>query len=504
MKRIYLSLVVCVLLLNTYAQQYRLKQVIAQADFPLTNATFTNNLSVYGNSLAVTSDQDRTVLIYEYIDDNWQFVQYINSTDTLPTPNNFGISLAMFGDDLAISDNYVDDNVGAVYFYKKQIDGSWEETSRVRAPYPPSASSSPYWGVDLYMSDKYVVAGRNNGINRQFHVMTQNEDQSWQLTDTIPTPDDITWRFLATENEVVAIGHSRFGKPEVYIYKQDNEGQWMDPDIVAIPFPDASGSGLLGFDVDTHGDYMLVGSARENVVVGEDTLERAGAVYLLQKEQGVWVYKQRVQSSRPTAQANFGASVSIFNEEFVVGGLDAADPSVHVFAKQNEQWELIQHIEHPALEGVVTSNFGANVELTAEQLVVSSVFGIYAYSRIEDDCHGETNGDAFIDPCYHCVEGNTGNDFSPNTNNCPVITSVSNKVPAKDLQLYPNPASEFIEVIGENGAELRVLDVLGKEVFKTNMESGGAKINVAGWSKGTYTVIITNGDYTYSELIAVE
>jgi len=63
----------------------------------------------------------------------------------------------------------------------------------------------------------------------------------------------------------------------------------------------------------------------------------------------------------------------------------------------------------------------------------------------------------------------------------------------KDLMISPNPATSSINVYvpkGFENAKLSVFDVLGKEIYKVELNTLHSTINIAKWNSGVYLVRI--------------
>jgi serine protease len=109
--------------------------------------------------------------------------------------------------------------------------------------------------------------------------------------------------------------------------------------------------------------------------------------------------------------------------------------------------------------------------------------GIMHIDMIQDDNNEGTGGERFTV------------DFSADDGADGLVTEVPDKaIPANELSVYPNPAqTEFtISSVDKSASySARVLDALGREVYKTNF-SGDLKINVAKFSKGTYFIEMKN------------
>lgn len=76
---------------------------------------------------------------------------------------------------------------------------------------------------------------------------------------------------------------------------------------------------------------------------------------------------------------------------------------------------------------------------------------------------------------------------------------------ALQLKVFPNPASDELSIIlpaNYDSAELRLYDVLGKQVLNTKLSHGNSKLSIATFSKGVYLLkIITNDMSTTLKLV---
>ncbi len=88
--------------------------------------------------------------------------------------------------------------------------------------------------------------------------------------------------------------------------------------------------------------------------------------------------------------------------------------------------------------------------------------------------------------------------------------SVSSLQSDASMVVYPNPASDFLNIdvkmIGSSDAQLELIDVNGKVVLTQNgyNTASGFNINVAELNKGLYIVKIKNGDYISTSKINIQ
>ncbi len=72
---------------------------------------------------------------------------------------------------------------------------------------------------------------------------------------------------------------------------------------------------------------------------------------------------------------------------------------------------------------------------------------------------------------------------------------IEDGLPNTDIKVYPNPASDYIQIERQNVREeeqFTLIDMLGKQVLIRNLNSENETIDVSGLAKGNYTFIIGN------------
>lgn len=82
---------------------------------------------------------------------------------------------------------------------------------------------------------------------------------------------------------------------------------------------------------------------------------------------------------------------------------------------------------------------------------------------------------------------------SPGCNPCPKFKNDDRLTGAKELNLFPNPATnEFILEGVFKDEEICIFDMYGKLVYKTLAESSGVKISLVNFESGVYIVTTAN------------
>lgn len=97
-------------------------------------------------------------------------------------------------------------------------------------------------------------------------------------------------------------------------------------------------------------------------------------------------------------------------------------------------------------------------------------------------------------PAFFCVD----NIFAPNP-----ITRIENQYAEVNVQIYPNPTSDFIYISCENNVinDCLIYSVDGQLLMDKSVGKASEKLNIQALSPGTYVVKIATSDYTISKLI---
>ncbi len=78
------------------------------------------------------------------------------------------------------------------------------------------------------------------------------------------------------------------------------------------------------------------------------------------------------------------------------------------------------------------------------------------------------------------------------------------EIAGQDVSVYPNPASEIIEIDGANEGMVRILNVLGNVIIERNIYSSHEQINIASLPEGVYLIEVYNGDAEMSDILIVK
>ena len=96
------------------------------------------------------------------------------------------------------------------------------------------------------------------------------------------------------------------------------------------------------------------------------------------------------------------------------------------------------------------------------------------------------------------LDAENSNDFVCETFNLKDVSSTDNIFSSNDLEIYPNPSSDFLNIDFKNAeltdSKIQIIDPLGRIVFSEGNKKGvySKKLNISGLSKGIYFLVLEN------------
>ena len=332
-----------------------------------------NSTGVGGDETNNDADQSGAVYVFTRTANVWTQQAYIKASNT-DADDNFGISVALDGDTLAVGAWLEDSNA-------TDIDGDEDNNAA-------NASGAVY------------VFIRNGSTWSQ---------QAYIKADTIITSGTIG-ASVALSGDTLAVGSTGQG-PGVYVFTRSG-GTWTQQAIV-------QGSNTDGFDrfgnsVSLDGDTLAVGAFSEDsnsTGIGQDETNdnatRSGAVYVFTRNGVAWSQQAYIKASNTELEDFFGWSVALSGDTLAVGapqedsnatgvGGDETNNdvgragAVYVFARSSNTWTQQAYIKASNTDAGA-ENFGWSVALDGNTLAVGAAFEQSNSTGIGGD---ETNNDA--------------------------------------------------------------------------------------------------------------
>lgn len=297
----------------------------------------------------------------------WTEVSRVEAT-TPVVGDQFGRSVAMYGDWAAIGDNADNSYAGAVYLYSK-AGGTWQQVQKLTG-----SSSNDYFGTAVAIHGGYLLIGAPGAATNSGRAYIYRFDgSSWGTSAyrTLVGPVDPAGYFgqavaLSDLYAFVASADHSSGQGRAYAYYR-NEGtadSWGAPSSYQTLMK-ASGrtaGDLFGSSIAVDGEYCVVGSPETNVIP-----VTPGAAHVFQLQGGTWTQVASLTAGDPLAR-EFGSAVSISGSSLAVGA--PAFESSYVFTLSGTVWGSGTRLYEPS--GAAGNHFGASVAIYGSNLVVGS------------------------------------------------------------------------------------------------------------------------------------
>ncbi len=234
------------------------------------------------------------------------------------------------------------EEAGAVYVLERDLNGNWVEKQKLVAPIRKDYDN---FGQSVSISGDYIVIGApyededaseattiaNAG---SAYIFERNNTGTWVLLQKIVASDretgDNFGSNVSINNDYIIVGapaedHNVAGSASlnnagsIYIFERVGTGNWSQKQKLVAS--DRAASDQYGSSVSISGDYAIVGTKFKTTdVSGSNVLSLAGAAYILERNtSGVWSQKQKIVASDRVAGGNFGISVSINDDNAIVG-----------------------------------------------------------------------------------------------------------------------------------------------------------------------------------------
>ncbi len=441
-------------------------------------------------------------------------------------------SRAEFGTSAAINDNFAivgasreSIAAGAAYIYKKDENGDWGFSQKIVAD---DALEMAEFGGGVKLSNNFMViaSGRAdiNGVIRAGGLYVYElVGNTWVFIRKITASDYSDGAMLGMNpttldvdsNTIIAGAPGEFNwLGSVYVFER-NEDTWSE--VQKITPPEAIESGTFGIGVSISGNFLIAGAS------GEDN--GAGSAYIFEKgNDGTWEFLQKITASDPQPNSYFGNSVSIYNDQLVVGAY--AEGSVggniaaaYIFERNNEgEWIEIQKIPSPVSDE--NTYFAWMCKMDGNQMIISSphVYGeepgeVFLYNKTESGQWEEVQSieaeDDILQDFYgwsvdlhagNVIIGSPRDDFDQNGENemmdagsayiftNPNLGINDQNFLKNSIKLYPNPTEDQLNIISEEKIQsVEVFNTSGQKIVSTKQNV----INVSLFPKGTYIVKVS-------------
>ena len=150
-----------------------------------------------------------------------------------------------------------------------------------------------------------------------------------------------------------------------------------DFELKRLVQPLSSKGDLFGWSCSISGNYCFVGALDKSF----DSIKKAGACYIYNKQNSKWKYKQILWSPTPQECSYFGRSVSVSGPYAVIGAYGQKHcydtitkrrtGSAFIYKCEDGEWKFYQEI-NLLNSDYINSNFGVQVSISEDNLAISA------------------------------------------------------------------------------------------------------------------------------------
>jgi len=267
--------------------------------------------------------------------DNWGEIKKLTDTDPLRN-NRFGDSVSISGDIIVVGSPGDDLGAGSAFVYGRNVGGTdnWGEIKKIIA----SDGESGNFGTSVSISGDTIVVGSNGGISGGISTGT------------------------------------------AYVYGKNVGGTDNWGEIKKISASDGAFRDSFGVSIAIFDDTIIVGSTGDTTIAGFST----GSAYVFGRNVGGtdnWGDITKLIASDAAIRANYGVSVSIFDDTIVVGAdkNDGSPPSTpgatYVYGRNvggTDNWGDIKKLVDPNPLVGLDDRFGESVSVYGDTIVVGA------------------------------------------------------------------------------------------------------------------------------------
>ncbi len=527
---LFLNITFFVLFIRGNAQPWFESQKINVED-PHSNNHFGENIAIFGDWAIIGVPNEDIILdgvkqynvgaAYILKHDpvsKWKIAQKIIASD--PDSNDqFGCSVDISPDYIVVGAQQEEKDskgenalftAGAVYIFKRNHDGIWVQLQKL---VPLDRKHEDNFGCSVSISGSTLVVGSKNARRNidgfevmlgAAYVFEKENNENWlevaKLFDSTNYEKDGFARSVGVSENYAIIGalshaldqhNDHFIKMAgaAYIFERIN-GEWINKQKLVAS--DRSISALFGSSVSISKNQVIVGAIIDQLdSEGLNPLEYAGSAYLyMRNENGYWDQKQKIVASDRSSGDQFGSSVSIDKNHFVIGASDK---------------EVEDSIKSAGVAYIYTKNsediWYQDAKLIASDKAPNDWFGCSVAIRDSTIMVGAKNSNEIFNGITEIP--NIGSVYVFEWNDVLGFGNVNSEVIVNG---YPNPTTGDYTILFGNEYQyvnLIINNVHGQIIYKNNYIKP-KKINLTlNEPSGLYFIKITgsNDEYTILKVI---
>ncbi|MBN1969771.1 MAG: hypothetical protein JXR48_13505 [Candidatus Delongbacteria bacterium] len=378
-----ITVIMIILFLSTYIfagweeSEISLENYADSNDYFGCSVSISNDVGIVG-AYGDDGDMGSAYIHYKY-GNQWSRQKRLTASDRY-AGDKFGSSVAIYGNYAVVGAPGDDNSAGSAYVFLLNENG-WNQVQKLTAP---ARESEDKFGTSIAINGHYIVVGAPFSTSKNGAVFTYKLNNSnWEYQSKIMASDggqfDAFGESISISGNDLVVGASKnddrgADSGSAYVFRFDGINWVQEANLLAS---DGLAYNYFGFSVSIDNTTILVGAYGKNTY--------AGAAYIFEKIDNVWVQKKIVQKPNPAAYEFFGCSVSLSGYNFAVGayavyGLTGA---VYTYHKEDGIWNYLDYtMDYNRKPG---DRLGSVICLKGDQLLC----GAYA-----DDEFGSDSGSA--------------------------------------------------------------------------------------------------------------
>jgi hypothetical protein len=334
--------------------------VFGPVNAPFSPDEFGGAISVNDSTLVIGARVDGypslagAVFVYSRSNGVWSLQQKLTVAEDPPV-NFLGSAVAVDGETIIAGVPQASVNgvvCGAVYLFERN-GTNWIQRQKLHAN---DLAYNQFFGYSVAIFGKLILIGApgDNNITGAAYVFIR-EQTNWVQRAKLTASDGRVWDgfgwSVSADDQTLVIGSAVPG-PEAgigYFFEPVTAG-WVEKTRTPS---ESSGNSTQEIAVSVSGEWAAInykGVPR--------------AVYLFQRQDGIWVRRQTLRATNPNLETGFGFSVALRGDKLAVGSAGSTVTGrvsglVHIYDYDGSQWIEKQQLE--PLEGVRERSFGRKV-----------------------------------------------------------------------------------------------------------------------------------------------
>jgi hypothetical protein len=295
--------------------------------------------------------------------------------------DHLGLTLDIAGNTVIAGANEKNASQGAAYVFVRE-GASWSQQAKLLAS---GAAADDQFGSDVGLDGDTVIIGAShkdvggNASQGAAYVFVRS-GASWveqaMLTAAESAAGDAFGWSVDVNGDTAIVGapfkdeSGANGQGAAYVFVRTG-GTWAEQ-AKLLP-PDGAAGDMLGFTVRLDGDTAVVGATDKKIGAANNV----GSAYVFVRSGATWTHQATLQSPLGVADSFFG-HVAISGDTVVVGareetiGANPGQGAAYVFTRSGTTWT--QQARLTASDGAANARFGASLDIRNDNIVVGAPF----------------------------------------------------------------------------------------------------------------------------------